>query len=328
MTAFDVVIFGGSGFVGSSIASWLVSKGYSVKIADVQTSTVDGAVFERCDVRKPEEVSIQVVNVPAVINTAIIQIPRINEEPRLGYEVNIIGVQNICEAVKNSDKTRGLIQAGSWHTIGEAGVKGVVDERFGYRPDRVEERAKLYTISKIAQETIVRYYGLMCRDKAFIIVRTGTVLGVGMPPLTAASTFIKNALAGKKITPYKHSMYRPMLFVDIVNVCQTYEKLVEKIIAGDKDVVGEQLFNIVYPRPVTILDLANMVREEIIRATEGAVAPEIEIVDTGQPSLFNADDKEQFSVDISRASHIIGLNSFIEPVESIRRIIIHHLSGR
>lgn len=123
MTAFDVVIFGGSGFVGSSIASWLVSKGYSVKIADVQTSTVDGAVFERCDVRKPEEVSKHVVNVPAIINTAIIQIPRINEEPRLGYEVNIIGVQNICEAVKNSDKTRGLIQAGSWHTIGEAGGK-------------------------------------------------------------------------------------------------------------------------------------------------------------------------------------------------------------
>lgn len=324
MTNFDVVIFGGAGFIGSSVAKWLASRGYKVKIADIQTTAIDAVVSEKCDIRNREEVHKHVSETACVINTAIIQIPRINEEPRLGYEVNVTGVQNICEAVKNSTKTRGLIQAGTWHTIGEIGVRGVVDEKFGYRPDKVEERAKLYTLSKITQETIVRYYGLMDRDKAFVVLRTGTVLGEGMPPLTAANIFIKNALAGKKITPYKHSMHRPMLFVDIQNVCQIYEKLLEKIIAGDGDFMGEHVFNIVYPSPVTVLELAQIVSDEIRKLSGGKINPEIEVVDTRQPSVFSPDDKYQFKVDINKVSQILDLKSLIEPRESIRRIVAHH----
>jgi nucleoside-diphosphate-sugar epimerase len=51
-----------------------------------------------------------------------------------------------------------LIVTGSWHTIGESELTGTINEEFGYRPDKVEERAKLYVLSKIAQETIVRFY--------------------------------------------------------------------------------------------------------------------------------------------------------------------------
>jgi len=36
--------------------------------------------------------------------------------------------------------------------IGESGLSGVLDEGFGYRPDRVEERARLYALSKVIQE--------------------------------------------------------------------------------------------------------------------------------------------------------------------------------
>jgi len=325
MAAYDVLIFGGSGFVGSSIAEWLASRGYSVKIADIQKPEVDSVVYEKCDIRKPEDVARLVRESTVIVNTAIIQIPRINEEKRLGYEVNVLGVQNICEAVKNSSMTLGMLQAGTWHTIGEIDVKGIVDEKFGYRPDKVEERAKLYTISKIAQETIVRYYGLMHNDKSFIIIRSGTVLGPKMPPLTAANIFIKNGLAGKKITPFNHSMHRPMLFIDIENLCQMYEKLIEKMYAEDKNFKGEHTFNLVYPEPVTVLELANIVREEIIRLSNGRINPEIEIIDTGQPIIYSPEDKNKFKVDINKAAQILSTDKLIEPRESIRRIIKKYL---
>jgi hypothetical protein len=35
-------------------------------------------------------------------------------------------------------------------------LEGVVDEEFGYRPDKVEERAKIYALSKVCQESVVR----------------------------------------------------------------------------------------------------------------------------------------------------------------------------
>jgi UDP-glucose 4-epimerase len=146
--------------------------------------------------------------------------------------VNVIGTQNVRRAVDENPQMKGVILASSWHTIGESGVEGVIDEEFGFRPDRVEDRARLYALSKIAQESIVRFYDEMS-GKVFGIIRMGTVLGDGMPEKTAANIFIERALRGETITPYKHSMYRPMLYVDIEDVCLAYERFAIKILKGD-----------------------------------------------------------------------------------------------
>lgn len=104
-----------------------------------------------------------------VIHTSIVQIPLINEEKRLGYEVNIVGTQNVCRAVEENARIKGMILTGSWHTIGERGLRGIIDEEFGFRPDKVEDRARLYALSKIAQECIVRFYDEMS-DKIYGII--------------------------------------------------------------------------------------------------------------------------------------------------------------
>ena len=99
--------------------------------------------------------------------------------------------------------------SGSWHTMGERKLRGIVDEEFGFRPDKVEDRARLYALSKIGQETIVRFYDEMSA-KTYSIIRMGTVLGADMPKKTAANIFIENGLVGKPLTPYRHSLYRPV----------------------------------------------------------------------------------------------------------------------
>jgi UDP-glucose 4-epimerase len=327
--AVDVVVFGGSGFIGSSLAAHLSSLGYRVRVADINPPkrSLENVVFRRCDVRDGLDVFACLADASVAINAAIIQIPRINEEPVLGYQVNVVGAQNICEAVARLDGVVGVVQAGTWHTIGETGLEGVVDEEFGYRPDKVEERAKIYALSKVCQESVVRLYSHMYPGKSYAVLRTGTVLGPGMPELTAASIFIRNALSGKPLTPYKHSMYRPMLFVDVEDVCKAYEVVVGRVLEGGlRDV--NNVFNVVYPEPVTVIELAEYVKQIVYEETGGKINPSIEVVDKGLPSAFTPQDKHRFQVKIDRVRDVLGLNHLKNPIESLRTLIKEYLRNQ
>ena len=317
-------IVGGSGCVGWSLAKHL-SKTFYVKVLDVKEPPENIRNIENtyCDIRHRENVEKGLEDVDLVIHTAIIQIPLINEQKRLGYEVNILGTQNVCEVVDKNARIKGMILAGSWHTIGERELKGIVDEEFGFRPDKVEERARLYTLSKIAQETIVRFYDEMS-EKIFGIIRMGTVLGDRMPEKTAANIFIERALKGETITPYKHSMYRPMLYVDIEDVCRAFESFAVKILNGEIEKGDSSLLHIVtvyYPRPITVLELAQIVQRTVMRLTNNAVQPRIEIVDTGRAPLFREDDKNRIKVSIEKAVKFLGLSRLKSPEESIEEIV-------
>jgi FlaA1/EpsC-like NDP-sugar epimerase len=50
-----------------------------------------------CVVRDYKQVREILQDVDLAIHTAIVQIPLINEQKRLGYEVNILGAQNMCK---------------------------------------------------------------------------------------------------------------------------------------------------------------------------------------------------------------------------------------
>ena len=322
----QIGIVGGSGYIGGSIARELSKKHY-VKIIDIREPAWNmrgyNVFFCKCDIRAFDCVYECLKDVDVVIHAAIIQIPRINEERRLGFEINYIGTMNVCEAVYKSSRARGFILTGSWHVFGESGLMGMIDEFFGYKPDKVEDRARLYVFSKIAQEVITRYYDEMS-DKVYGVVRLGTVLGEGMPEKTAASIFIERGLKGEPLTPFKHSMYRPMLYVDIRDVVKAFEIYVDKILNGEVEKHGSSLggvLNLVYPEPITILELAEIVRDTIIKLTNSKIIPKIEIVDQGLPSPFTEDSKYKFKVDISKTMKFLGIEKLIEPRKSIEDLV-------
>jgi len=326
---YKIGITGGSGFVGHSLAKHL-SRNFCVKILDIRNppSISNKIEYNPCDIRYIEEVRKSLKDVDLVIHTAIVQIPLINEKKRLGYEVNIVGTQNVCEIVDENPNIRGMILASSWHTIGESGLEGVIDEEFGFRPDKVEERARLYALSKIAQESIVRFYDEMS-EKIFGIIRMGTILGDGMPEKTAARIFIEKALKGETITPYKHSMYRPMLYVDLEDVCMAYEVFVKKILNNEIEKSSgslQHIVNVYYPNPITILELAELIQRTVKELTNNAIQPKIEIVDMGLPSLFREGDKNRIKVNIKKAMEFLGLDRLKSPEESIREIIKNRLN--
>ena len=325
MNEHKIAIVGGAGFIGSELAGRFREK-CEVRVLDKNPlpKSLEGKVdYQKCDIQNYDEVERGLKNTDLVIHTAIVQIPLINEAKRLGYKVNVLGTQNICEVVDESPSIKGMILAGSWHLFGERGLRGVIDEGFGFRPDKVEARARLYAFSKIAQETMVRYYDEIS-EKIYGIIRMGTVLGEGMPEQTAANLFITKGLKGEPLTPYKHSMYRPMLYVDIDDVSAAFEAYAGKILRGEVP-KGESslahVFNLCYPEPITIFELATLIRDAIGSYSENKVIPEIKIVETEKPNLFTANDKELIKVDVRKAIEFFGLKKLKSPNESIERIV-------
>ncbi len=322
-------IVGGLGFIGSALRRHL-SRSFLVKVFDNKPAPKDleGKLhYQQLDIRKYHEVEQGFRDLDLVIHAAIVQIPLINEAKRLGYEVNMLGTQNVCEVVNRNPLIKGMILTGSWHVVGERELRGVINEEFGFRPDKVEERARLYALCKIGQETIVRVYDEMS-EKMYGIIRMGTVLGKGMPEKTAAAIFIRNGLQGKPITPFKHSMYRPMLYTDVNDLCKAFETYVKKILDGEayKEGTGlSRIVNVCWPNPITILQLAEIVKDSIIKHSNGKITPKIEIVDKGQPVLFNPEDEKLLKVDVSRAKSFLELKNMTNPKETVEKIIKEEL---
>jgi nucleoside-diphosphate-sugar epimerase len=320
-----VAIIGGSGYIGSSLARYF-SKDFDVRVVDNHSlpDNLKGKVdYYCCDVRDFGDVVSGLDDVDLVINTAIVQIPLINEQKRLGYEVNVSGTQNVCRAVEESETVKGLILSGTWHVIGERGLRGLINEEFGFRPDKVEQRARLYTMCKIIQETIVRYYDEMS-SKVFGVLRLGTVLGEGMPEKTAANLFIEKGLKSEPITPFSHSMYRPMLYVDVDDVGEAFARFSKKILTGEMGNASDSsmhVLNVYHPVPITILDLAKIIEANVKAVTNGKQNPRIEIKNTHPPILFSEEDKKQINVDMSKTYNFLKIEKMIDPEESIRKII-------
>ena len=327
-----VVIFGGSGVVGYSVAEHLSSTGYfRPRIADIREppELKPNMEYVGCDVRNRQAVERALKGADVALNMAIIQIPDINERRRLAYEVNILGTINICEAVAKSPTVKGMIQAGSWHVFGDVELRGIIDESFGFRPDKVEPRARLYALHKVGQEVLVRIFDEMC-EKPFCVVRQGTVLGKRMPVKAAASIFIEQALRGGPVTPYKHSAHRPMLFAYLGDVCKAFETLVEKVLDGSLRGQGDSLskvVNICYPESMTVLELAQMVCELVAELTNGRLRPEVQIVNKGLPSLFSSEEKLKIHVDVSRTKELLGLSRLTSPREALREVIEARLTA-
>ncbi len=337
MNKHEITIVGGAGFVGSALARYF-SKEFKVRVLDknpLPKSLEEKVEYQQCDIRSYDKVEQGLKNTDLVIHAAIVQIPLINEAKRLGYEVNVLGTQNICKVVDRTSSIKGMILAGSWHLFGERGLEGVIDEGFGFRPDRVEDRARLYAFSKIAQETVVRFYDEIS-EKIYGIIRMGTVLGKGMPEKTAANLFITKGLKGEPLTPYKHSMYRPMLYVDINDVCAAFGAFAGKILRGEvqkeegspahREGSLAHIVNLCYPEPVTILDLAAMIKDAITGYSRNKIIPDIKIVETGQPDLFTAENKELIKVNVGKAIEFLGMKKLKSPRESVERIVESRMS--
>jgi len=140
-----------------------------------------------------------------------------------------------------------------------------------------------------------------------------------MPKGAAADLFIDQALAGKKLTPFKHSMYRPMFYASIIDICKATQNFIN-LIMNKKKISNKSIdhvMNIAYPTPISILELAHTISESVNRHTGGKIKPEISIIDKGIDEVGSSTDKDNIKLDISKIQNILNLEKLTSPKEQI-----------
>ena len=118
-----VVVFGGSGFLGSHVVDKLVSKGYRVLVCDKEKSNYleDNQDFHKCNILNINEVRDAVKGSDIVYNfAALADLNKAVNKPVETININILGNANILEACREFSIER-FVYASTVYVYGREG---------------------------------------------------------------------------------------------------------------------------------------------------------------------------------------------------------------
>ena len=279
-----IVITGGAGFIGTTLARELVDRNEIVAIDNLHRDTVSGTElpehpnfsFHQGDVLDAELMQELAAGATHIVHCAAIAgVETVLESPVRTMRVNVIGTYNVLEAaVETLDTLERFVDFSTSEVFGTHAYN--VNEGQVSTIGSVGEARWTYAVSKLAGEHMTHAYhdelGLPT-----VTVRPFNVFGPGQIGGGAIRAFIEAALAGEDLVVRGDgSQIRAWCYVDdmVSGVLACLERT---------EAVG-QAFNIGNPRSsVTIYDLAQRVKRltgcsgEIVFAPLGYTDVELRI---------------------------------------------------
>jgi len=163
------LILGGSGFIGTRLASLLQARGVPFCIGDLKRSAAFPAHWQECDVRRYESSMELARGAAAIMNLAAVH--RDDVRPLSLYqEVNVDGARQVCMAAR------------------KAGVGKIVFTSsvavYGFQPAPVDEDGPFapfneYGRTKLEAEAVYRSWADEDAGRTLVIVRPTAVFGEG-----------------------------------------------------------------------------------------------------------------------------------------------------
>ncbi len=137
-----VLVTGGSGFIGTWVLRELLDRGTDVVVVDNQKSPDRWrrVLGDRCDKVIQVDASLldceqllqamQQQNITHVIHLAALLTPACQQDPWLGFQVNVVGSTALFEAARRSGRIRSISYASSFAVYGpESGAEGTSPNR-------------------------------------------------------------------------------------------------------------------------------------------------------------------------------------------------------
>lgn len=165
----DILVLGGSGFVGTRLTAALLKRGQRVHIGDIHPSTEFPDLWTQCDVRYPETLSDPFRQAGVVINLAAEHRDDVRPLSRY-HETNVEGAEHICRVARETGITK-IVFTSSVAVYGFP--KGRVDETGPFAP------FNLYGQTKLEAEGIYRAWAEEDFSRSLVIVRPTVVFGEG-----------------------------------------------------------------------------------------------------------------------------------------------------
>ena len=169
----NILITGGSGFIGGHVVDALLKNKYQVTILDLNQPKRKDVKFIKGSILDKSIIRSALKNINIVFHLAAVSdITKVKGIPLKTIETNILGTTFLLENARNVNIDR-FVFAGSIYSYGTAG--------------------NLYTTSKTASELIIKNYKLIYGQK-FTILRYATAYGPRNREVDAVSIFVRRAL--------------------------------------------------------------------------------------------------------------------------------------
>ena len=152
-----VVVFGGSGFLGSYVADELMRRGFDVTIADLLESThlKNKQKYVKVDILNIEDVKGVLKDASVVYNfSAIAELDEAKDNPIRTFEVNVMGNLNILEACKQVEGIDRVVYASSAYALSNDG------SFYGISKQSSEKLTEEYYKKYGLKYTVIRYGSL------------------------------------------------------------------------------------------------------------------------------------------------------------------------
>ena len=310
LTGKRIVVTGGAGFIGTTLARTLVDENEIVAVDNLHRDTLGGTAladhpnfnFVQGDVLDATFLTDVARGATHIVHAAAIAgVDTVLESPVRTMRVNIIGTYNALEAaLATNDTLERFIEFSTSEVFGTYAFK--VDEQHVTTQGSVGEARWTYAVSKLAGEHMAHAY----HDELgvpTVSVRPFNVYGPGQVGGGAIRAFTETALAGKDLVIHGDgSQIRAWCYVD---------DMVEALLLAleHPNAVGES-FNVGNARSaVTIYDLALRIKRLAGVTSELVFQP------------LHYMDVELRIPNVDKARELLGFEAKVELDEGLERTI-------
>jgi UDP-glucose 4-epimerase len=202
-----VVIFGGSGFLGSYVADECTRRGYQVVIADLNISNhlKDNQEFKKVDILNLQDIQTALDGASIVYNfAAVAELEEAIQTPLNTIKINVLGNLNILEACKNYGMIERYIYASSAYALSTEG------SFYGISKHSSEKLTEEYYIQYGLKYTVIRYGSLYGERASY----NNYIYNLLYDSLTSGVLTYKGD--GEDIREYIHAADAAKLSVDII----------------------------------------------------------------------------------------------------------------
>lgn len=248
-----VGVIGGSGFIGARITNQLLDEGHDVTIFDIMRPAHLDVRFVTIDVT---EFSKTVVALAGGFDAIYLlaAVANVNDVYMIPVEstfVNIMSTANVLEAARRTEAGRFILASTTW--IYNAVPPGD-DPLTEQTSVRLEDVGHLYTATKISAELLTYSYRNLY-ELPVTILRYGIPYGPGGRVGTVITNFVTRALQGQPLRIQgTGEQQRSFIYVD---------DLARGNVAALSPIAANRTYNLEGPRPVSIREVADTVKEVI-----------------------------------------------------------------
>src|SRR4051794_367559 len=245
----DVLVTGGSGFIGSHVVDRLLATGHRPRIYDLRRSphhAPEDVPLVRGDLRDLARLERAMRDCDAVIHlAAAADVGCVEKAPVEAEEQNARGTLHVLEAARRAGVGRVVYASTIWVYSDTEG--DVMEESLSLAPP-----AHLYTATKLAGELYCRSYQELY-GLEHTILRFGIPYGPRARPAGVLPIFVTRALAGEPLTlAGDGSQSRRYVYV---------EDLAEGVVGALAPVAANRVYNLAGSEDVSVAELARTVRE-------------------------------------------------------------------